>query len=183
MTGHIRQRSPGSREIRYSLGVDPATGQRKLATATVKGRRKDAERELRTRLVAIDKGDRVDPTKMTAGEWFQKWLALTRPEISPATYYHYQWFVDGYLKPRFGNIGLAELTRADIQQLFSDLATAGRRDGKPGPLAASTRKQLFRVLSICLGRAVDLNFLAANVAQVIAAPDAQSRGRPRFYRA
>jgi hypothetical protein len=36
--GRIRQRSPGSWEIRYSLGTDPAaTGQSKTATATVRG--------------------------------------------------------------------------------------------------------------------------------------------------
>ena len=46
-TGHIRERSPGSFEIRYNLGTDPATGRRKIATATVRGSRKDAEKELR----------------------------------------------------------------------------------------------------------------------------------------
>jgi hypothetical protein len=30
-TGHIRQRSPGLWELRYSLGTDPATGKRRLA--------------------------------------------------------------------------------------------------------------------------------------------------------
>src|SRR6266404_6369383 len=88
--GHIRQRSPGSWELRYTLGVDPATGKRKAATATVRGSRKDAERELRKRLVAIDKGDRVDPTKMSVGDWFDRWLLITKPEISPATYEHYR---------------------------------------------------------------------------------------------
>ena len=42
--GHIRQRSPGSWELRYTIGTDPATGKRKTATATVRGSRKDAER-------------------------------------------------------------------------------------------------------------------------------------------
>jgi hypothetical protein len=33
MAGHIRERSPGSFvELRYSLGTDPATGKRKIAT-------------------------------------------------------------------------------------------------------------------------------------------------------
>jgi hypothetical protein len=41
-TGHIRERSPGSYELRYSLGTDPATGKRKMATATVRGSRKAA---------------------------------------------------------------------------------------------------------------------------------------------
>ena len=160
MTGHIRERSPGSWELRYTLGTDPATGRRRTATATVRGGRKAAEKEMRKRLVAIDKGDRVDPTKMTTGEWFDRWLSITKPEISPPTYEHYRRFVDGYLKPRLGGIGLAKLSRADVQQLFSDLAEGGRADGKSGPLAASTRRQCFRVLNICLGRAVDLNLIA-----------------------
>jgi integrase len=160
MTGHIRQRSPGAWEIRYTVDG-------KTRTATVHGTKKDAEKELRKRLVAIDRGDRVDPTKLTAGEWFDRWLSIAKPEISPVTFEHYQRFVDGYLKPRFGNIGLAKLTRADVQQLFSDMAEGGRADGKPGSLAASTRKQLFRVLNICFNRAVDLNLITANPALVM----------------
>src|ERR1051325_3322419 len=165
--GHIRERSPGAWEIRYSLGTDPANGKRKIATATIRGGKRDAERELRKRLVAVDKGDRVDPTKMTAGEWLDRWLSITKPEISPATYDHYKRFVDGYLRPRFGRIALAKLSRADVQQFFSDLAEGGRKDGRAGALAASTRKQCFRVLNICLGRAVDLDLIPANAARVM----------------
>jgi integrase len=60
-TGHFRQRSPDSWEIRYSLGTDPATGKRRIATATVRGSRKDAEKELRRLLRSLDIGEHVDP--------------------------------------------------------------------------------------------------------------------------
>lgn len=166
-SGHIRERSPGHFELRFSTGIDPSTQKRKVVTATIRGSRKDAERELRKRLVAIDQGDRIDPTKMTAGQWFDRWLSIVKPEISPVTYEHYRRFVDDYLKPRLGRIGLAKLTRAEVQQFFSDLAAGGRADGKPGTLAASTRKQCFRVLNICLGRAVDLDLIKGNPAQVM----------------
>ena len=43
-TGHIRQRTPGSWELRYSLGTDPATGKRRMATTTVKGNRRAARK-------------------------------------------------------------------------------------------------------------------------------------------
>ena len=62
MTGHIRQRSPGSFELRYSLGADPATGKRIVATTTVRGTRKDAEKELRRLLRSVDTGAHVDPS-------------------------------------------------------------------------------------------------------------------------
>jgi len=53
-TGDIRERSSGSWELRYSPGTNPATGKRRIVTATVKGNRKLAERELRRLLRAVD---------------------------------------------------------------------------------------------------------------------------------
>ena len=64
-TGHIRERSPGSFELRYTLGADPATGKRRTATATVRGSRKDAEKKLRRLLCTLDSGEHVDPRRMT----------------------------------------------------------------------------------------------------------------------
>jgi integrase len=61
-TGHIRERSAGLFELRYSLGTDPATGKRKLVTTTFLGTRKDAEKELRRLLRSLDTGEHVDPT-------------------------------------------------------------------------------------------------------------------------
>ena len=43
-TGHMRERSPGSWELRYSLGTNPATGKRRVATTTVEGNRGCRER-------------------------------------------------------------------------------------------------------------------------------------------
>jgi hypothetical protein len=68
-TGHIRERSPGSYELRYGAGIDPATGKRKVVTTTVRGSRKDAEKELRRLLRSLDIGDHVDPTRMTVREY------------------------------------------------------------------------------------------------------------------
>jgi integrase len=62
---------------------------------------------------------------------------------------------------------LAKLSRAQVQELFTDLADGARADGKPGPLAPSTRKQLYLVLNIALNRAVDLQLIGINPAQVM----------------
>lgn len=32
-TGHVRERSPGSWEVRYSIGVEAATGKRRMRTS------------------------------------------------------------------------------------------------------------------------------------------------------
>jgi len=63
--GHIQQRSEGSFRLRYTLGRDPVTGKRRIATTTVRGTRKDAERELTRLLRTADTGEHVDPSRMT----------------------------------------------------------------------------------------------------------------------
>lgn len=50
----IRQRTPGAWELRYSLGRDPATDKRRVATATIRGTRREAEKELRRLLRTLD---------------------------------------------------------------------------------------------------------------------------------
>ena len=69
--GHLHQRSPGSFRLRYTLGRDPVTGKRRTATATVRGTRKDAERELTRLLRAIDTEEHVDPTRITVRQWLR----------------------------------------------------------------------------------------------------------------
>jgi len=94
-SAHIRERSPGSFELRYSLGTDPATGKRKVATVTIRGSRKDAEKELRRLLRSLDTGEHVDPNRMTVREWLMHWLDTVRLEVAPKTWERYYELVDG----------------------------------------------------------------------------------------
>jgi integrase len=166
-TGHIRERSPGSWwELRYSLGRDPATGKRRIATATVRGRRRDAEKELRRLLRSVDTGEHIDPTRMTVRQWLTTWLATVREEVSPKTYERYAEIVQHFLVPAIGNLELTKLTPTHIQAAYSALATGGRRDRKPGGLAPQTRRHIHRILNSALARAVEQQVLARNPAEV-----------------
>ena len=49
----MRQRSPGSWELRVFVGVDPATGRRRYRSRTVRGGRADADRELAAMVAAV----------------------------------------------------------------------------------------------------------------------------------
>src|SRR5215831_7730404 len=98
--GTIKSRSPGSYRIRYSLGRDPVSGKRRFATATVRGTRKQAEKELVRLLRSVDTGEHVDPNRMTIGEWLDAWLSAL--EISPKAKERYTEIVRCYLMPAFG---------------------------------------------------------------------------------
>src|SRR5438105_1152198 len=108
-TGHIRQRSPGSWEVRYSLGTDPASGKRRMATTTVKGNYRIAEKELRRLLRTLDTGEHVDPTRMTVREWLVEWHDNVRGEVSPKTHERYGEIINGFLVPTLGALPLAKL--------------------------------------------------------------------------
>jgi integrase len=164
-TGHIRERSPGSWELRYSLGTEPATGKRRMATATVKGKRRDAEKELRRLLRTLDTGEHVDPTRMTVREWLVAWLAAVREEVSPKSHERYSEIVDNFLVPELGAVAITKLAPAHIQSAYSKWAIEGRRDGKPGGLSPRTRRHIHRILSSALARAVEQQVLARNPAE------------------
>jgi hypothetical protein len=164
--GSIRERSPGSFEVRYSLGTDAATGKRREATVTVHGTRKDADKELRRLLTALDKGEHVDPSRMTVREWLATWLASIREEVSPKTHERYSEIVNHFLAPALGNLPITKIAPAHIQMCYSDLAQGGRRDGKTGGLSPRTRRHIHRILSSALARAVEQQLIARNPAEV-----------------
>jgi integrase len=166
MTGHIRQRSPGSFEIRYSLGADPATGRRRIATATVRGTRKDAEKELRRLLRALDTGEHVDPNRISVRDWLSSWLNAVRSEVAPKTHERYGEIVNHFLAPALGNLPLAKLAPVHIQEAYNGLATGGRRDGKDGGLSPRTRRHIHRILSTALNRAVEQQLIGRNPCDV-----------------
>jgi integrase len=155
--GTIAQRS-GSWRIRYSLGTDPVNGRRRWATATIKGTRKDAERELTRRLRTVDTGEHPAPNKMTVADWLGLWLASTRIEVSPKTHERYAEIVRCYLVPALGQLALQRLTPTDIQRGYNNFS----RDPSP-----RTRRHIHRILKSALARAVEQQALARNPADAV----------------
>jgi len=164
VTGHIRQRSPGSYELRYTLGTDAATGKRRTVTATVTGNRRAAEKELRKLLRTLDTGEHVDPSRMTVRQWLTTWLATVREEVAPKSHERYAEIVEHFLIPALGNLPLVKLAPSHIQEAYNNWAIGGRRDNKEGGLSARTRRHIHRILRSALARAVEQQVLARNPA-------------------
>src|SRR5262245_38811235 len=162
--GNIHQRSPGSFRLRYTLGKDPVTGKRRIVTATVRGTRKDAERELTRLLRTTDTGEHVDPTRMSVRQWLETWLDAVRSEVSPKTHERYTEIVRCYLLPSLGQHPIAKLAPAQIQSAYNQWSVGGRRDGKSGGLSPLTCRYIHVVLRSALARAVEQQLLARNPA-------------------
>jgi integrase len=163
-TGHIRERSSGSWELRYNLGTDPSTGRRRTVTTTIRGNRKAAERELRRLLHTVDTGEHVDPTRMTVRDWLVQWLDTIRGEVSPKTHERYSEIVKNFLISELGNLPLSKLAPSHIQDVYNRWATGGRLDGKAGGLSPPTRRYIHVILKSALARAVEQQVIARNPA-------------------
>ena len=107
--GHISSDPQDHSDSGTTLGRDPVTGKRRTATTTVRGTRKDAERELTRLLRAIDTEEHVDPTRITVRQWLETWLDTVRAEISPKAHERYEEIVRVYLLPTLGNVRLQKL--------------------------------------------------------------------------
>jgi integrase len=175
MKGHIRQRSKGSWTIWVDLGRDPETGKRKQQTLTVRGGKKDAERELRAILTRIEGGTYVRPIKITVGEYLETWLRdYVSTNTAPSTADGYSDIVKAHIIPELGQFPLTALQPSHIQAYYSRMLGSGRRDGKGG-LSAQTVKHHHRVLYEALKHAVKHGVLIRNVVEAVDPPRPQNR--------
>jgi integrase len=173
MKGHIKQRAKGSWTVWVDLGRDPETGKRKQQT--VRGNKKDAERELRTILTRIEGGILVKPVKLTVGEYLEQWLRdYVATNTAPTTADGYSDIVRAHLIPELGRLPLNALQPSHIQAYYARMLVSGRREGKGG-LSAQTVKHHHRVLHEALKYAVKHGILIRNIAEAVNPPRPDSK--------
>ena len=90
MAGEVKQRSPGSWQIRVFLGRDEH-GKRIRKNETVHGKKADAERRLREILSQMDRGMVPSLERYKLGEWLELWLNdVIAPEKEQKTFDRYE---------------------------------------------------------------------------------------------
>jgi len=73
-------------ELRYSLGTDPATGDRRVVTITVKGDRKVCPRKSCGRLLRAGIPESMLSKSHDRKEWLTTWLENVRAEVAPKSH-------------------------------------------------------------------------------------------------
>lgn len=159
--GHIRRRGKASWELKYDVGRDPLTGRRITRYATIKGSKRDAQREMRDRLQAVDQGRHADPGKLTLGEYLDAWLEGHTGVVAPRTAERYGEFIDNHIKPAIGRLPLGKVTTLELDRFYADKLARGRLDGTGG-LSAQTVKHLDRLLHTALKDAVRGRLISHN---------------------
>ena len=173
MAGSIRQRGERSWELRVFAGRDPETRRKQYISRTVRGGRRQAEKELARLVAEVDDG-LITASPGTVGELVERWYAKGELEWSPTTAEGYRSLLDRRIIPQWGETQLRRLKAADLDAWYAEL----RRSGGPGgrPLAANSVKRIHAVLRTALGQAVKWGWLATNPAAAASPP--QPKGRP-----
>ena len=121
MQGNIRQRGTGSWELRVFVGRDPATGRKRYLTKTVRGGKRQAQRELVTLVYTAQQGA-VSRSRSTVADLLAAWFDHACSDLSPKTVRETRGYLDRNLIPHLGEIrvdrllanhGCVDVTRRD----------------------------------------------------------------------
>lgn len=154
MRGNITKRGKASWRLKFDLGRDPVTGERLTEYVTVRGTKKEAERELNRLLTQYEEGSYVLKHDDTVADYARHWLGAIAPAKAAAkTLERYSEIVEKHIVPQIGSVPLQKLDGPRIDEFYAHLRKAGRADGKGG-LAAQTVQHIHRLLSQILSSAV-----------------------------
>lgn len=168
MTGNITRRGAHSWRLKFEAGErDSATGKRQTRFVTLRGTKKEAQRELVRLLAEVDNGTAVDPSTMTVAEYLRGWLDADA-DLSLKTKERYRQLVERQIVPHLGAVHLQKLRPPQIHDWHAVLLKAGSAAGKP--LSARTVGHAHRVLHRALERAMRLEIVSRNVAHPVRPP-------------
>jgi integrase len=162
MRGSIKRRYEGSWSLILDLGyqTDPKTGlrKRKQRWVTFRGTKQLAEKHLNELVRAAGRGEFVERSKLTVGEWLTEWIekAIKPPAKRPGTYRVYKSVNTRHLTPALGAIRLQELKAADIKRYYTDKK-----------LSESTLAQHHAIIHGALSAAVLEGMVIRNVAHLV----------------
>jgi integrase len=140
------------------LGYIPqsdGTRKRKQKWISFRGTRQQAHAKLTELVRAQNRGEFVEPTKKTVGEWLDHWLEkIVKPSLRPKSYGLYRSVCTTGLIPELGAIPLQKLAQPDVQAY---LATRAH-------LAPRTIRAHRGVIRAALNAALDDGIVVKNVA-------------------
>lgn len=157
-----RSKSPDVWRIVLDLGssiTKAGKPGRRQKWSTFRGTRREAEDYLADQCTDARRGEFIVPTKLTLGQWLDKWLEESvKPRRSLRTYRAYENAIRTHLKPKLGAIRLQALRPTDVDRFRVESIASG--------LAPATCRVHHAVLTSALKRAMRDDFVKRNVASL-----------------
>jgi len=167
--GTIYKRPDGRWAAQITVGYNPETG--KAKRKTVYGNTKqEVARKLAEIIHQLNTDSYLEPTKLTLGQWLDKWLSeYKKGKLKAGTYENYETIINVHIKPVLGNIPLAKLQPHMLQAFYNEKLENGRADGKGG-LSTRMVHYFHTIINQALKQAVKEGLLPRNPAEVTSPP-------------
>ena len=153
--GSIHQRADGRWEVQISTG----DGRRKSLYGKT-------EKEVRTKLKEaqrfLDQGKPISYPRQKVRDYFVSWLGVQKLKVKLSTFMNQERIVQKRINPILGNLLLAQVTTAHIQDFIQTLV-----DDKLSP---GYIRLIFRILNIALNHAIKLNMIPQNPCKHVTLP-------------
>lgn len=124
--------------------------------------RPEAVAALREITSTVDKGEYIEPQKMTLSEWLAIWVVDYCRGIKESTRLQYEGYIRNHINPGIGSISLCNLQPHHIQQFVNKLEYQGK--GRAKKLSYKTIKNVHGCLSSALETAVKIRYIKENPA-------------------
>ena len=162
--GMVRKRSDGRWEARIVIGhKNDGTPMHKSVFGKTQ---KETLDKLHRAIETYRDVDLCEDSRMTLGEWLDKWLdEYMIFTLRASTMQSYRMIVNHYIKPHLGKKPLTSLTTADIQKLYNKLKKEGRVREDPikgKTLADSMVRGIHMMLHEALDAAVKERLIVRN---------------------
>lgn len=155
MAGQIIKRGERNFVVRIYMGRDDS-GKRRYLNRSIKGTRKDAQKYLNNALRDKDLGVFVEPASTTVDAYLDKWLSsVVRARVREATFDDYEYLLNRFVRPAFGNRKLSDVRPLDVQKLYGEMTN-------DKGLSARSVRMVHAVLSSAMKQAVKWNMLSRN---------------------
>ncbi|MGI6154291.1 MAG: tyrosine-type recombinase/integrase [Christensenellaceae bacterium] len=122
---------------------------RNIKTHRFIGTADEAEAELYKLRKEYTNSYRIDPEKVTFGDYLKQWLE-TRTDLEPRTRDAYKIYICSHIIPALGDILLIDLKPYDISNYRDTKLISGRLDGKEGGLDPGSVNKHLVVIHECL---------------------------------
>ena len=177
MRGHIAKNGNRYYMVIHE-GPDPATGKPRYRCHAAGAARSEAEKLLAEIVKRVHDGDYRSPDKITVADYLlHRWLPSKRTRVKPSTANSYERNIRLHINPNIGAIPLQRLQPEDLDELYVQLLTEGKRNGGGGGLSAKSVRNVHATLQSALSDAARKGTVARNVADTADPPSISRSGR------
>jgi integrase len=110
----------------------------------------------------------------------ERWLPARRTQLGETTFSSYRRNIELHVVPYLGSMPLKRLAPEDLDTLYAQLLTTGRRNHGGGALSPKTVRNVHAILRKALADAQRKGTVARNVAELADPPKLSRRARPKM---